>query len=58
MSAIGAAAQCYLLDTSETKPNWFVEGFKSAADIAIDREGRILVPDMIAGTVTAVPIND
>jgi len=38
------------------KPILMAEGFKSAADICYDRvRNRILVPDMTAGTVTAIP---
>jgi len=39
------------------KPLLLMEGFQSAADICLDPTGTsILVPDMKAGTVTAVPI--
>ena len=35
---------------------WSPKGFKSAADICLDPTGKfILVPDMKAGTLTAVP---
>jgi len=38
------------------KPVLAVEGFKSAADCCLDPSGRfILVPDMLAGTLTAIP---
>ena len=38
------------------KPGLVVEGFKSAADCCLDPSGRfILVPDMLAGTLTAIP---
>lgn len=38
------------------KPVLVAEGFKSAADIGLDATGRfILVPDMKAGTLSAVP---
>lgn len=38
------------------KPVLVVEGFQAAADICLDQSGRnILVPDMKAGTLTAVP---
>jgi glucose/arabinose dehydrogenase len=38
------------------KPVLVAEGFKSAADTCLDPTGRlILVPDMKAGTVTAIP---
>lgn len=38
------------------KPVLVAEGFQSAADIALDPGGRfILVPDMQAGTLTAIP---
>jgi glucose/arabinose dehydrogenase len=38
------------------KPVLVVEGFKSAADTCLDPTGRfILVPDMKAGTITAIP---
>ncbi|MEX2138108.1 MAG: PQQ-dependent sugar dehydrogenase [Pirellulales bacterium] len=39
------------------KPVKIAEGFQSAADICLDPTGRqILVPDMKAGTLTALPI--
>jgi glucose/arabinose dehydrogenase/sugar lactone lactonase YvrE len=38
------------------KPVLAVEGFKSAADTCLDPSGKsILVPDMLAGTLTAIP---
>jgi glucose/arabinose dehydrogenase len=38
------------------KPVLAAEGFKSAADTCLDPSGRfILVPDMLAGTLTAIP---
>lgn len=38
------------------KPVLLVEGFKSAADTCLDPSGKfILVPDMKAGTITAIP---
>jgi glucose/arabinose dehydrogenase len=40
------------------KPVLMAQGFQSAADTCLDRSGKhLLVPDMKAGTVTAVPIN-
>ncbi len=39
------------------KPILLAEGFKSAADTCLDASGKnILVPDMMAGTLTAIPI--
>jgi len=39
-------------------PVLIAEGFKSAADITIDDQDRILVPDSKAGTLTALTIGD
>lgn len=40
------------------KPVLLAEGFKGAADICVDPTGKsVLVPDMAAGTLTAIPIN-
>lgn len=39
------------------KPILLAEGFQSAADLCLDASGqRLLVPDMKAGTITALPI--
>ena len=41
------------------KPVLLAEGFKSAADICLDPSGKfLLVPDMKAGTLTAIPAVD
>lgn len=41
------------------KPILLLEGLKSAADICLDPTGKnILVPDMMGGTITALPINN
>jgi glucose/arabinose dehydrogenase len=46
----------YVIPRPGAKPVLLAEGFKSAADICLDRTNKfILVPDMIAGTVTAIP---
>jgi glucose/arabinose dehydrogenase len=47
----------YVIPRSGDKPILMAEGFKSAADICVDPTGKfLLVPDMQAGTLTALPI--
>jgi streptogramin lyase len=48
----------FRIDSAGAKPVVIAEGFKSAADIAPDNQGRILVPDSKAGTLTALIIAD
>lgn len=48
----------FRIDGPGAKPVLFAEGFKSAADIVLDGQGRILVPDSRAGTLSALPIAD
>ena len=44
------------IDKPGDKPVLIAEGFQSAADICMDRTGKfVLVPDMKAGTVSAIP---
>jgi len=51
------AGKVYVIPRAGEKPVLLAEGFKSAADIGLDATGRfVLVPDMEAGTVTAVAI--
>lgn len=46
----------WVIGRPENKPVLLAEGFKSAADICLSPDGKsILVPDMLAGTVTALP---
>jgi glucose/arabinose dehydrogenase/sugar lactone lactonase YvrE len=46
----------YVIPRPGAKPVLVAEGFKAAADCCLDASGlNILVPDMTAGTVTAIP---
>jgi glucose/arabinose dehydrogenase/DNA-binding beta-propeller fold protein YncE len=46
----------FVIPRPGAKPILLAEGFKSAADICIDPTNKfVLVPDMLAGTVTAIP---
>jgi glucose/arabinose dehydrogenase len=46
----------FVIPRPGAKPILLAEGFKSAADICLDASGKnILVPDMQAGTLTAIP---
>ena len=46
----------FVIPRPGAKPVLLAEGFKSAADICLDPTFKfILVPDMLAGTVTAIP---
>jgi glucose/arabinose dehydrogenase len=47
----------WVLDRPTAKPRLYAEGFEQAADCCLSADGKsILVPDMKAGTLTAVPI--
>jgi sugar lactone lactonase YvrE len=46
-----------VIDSSAAKAKLFVDGFQAAADIFFDaKTGKLLVPDMKAGTITAVSV--
>ncbi len=46
----------FVIPRPGAKPVLLAEGFKSAADICLDPTNKfILVPDMLAGTITAIP---
>jgi glucose/arabinose dehydrogenase len=50
------AGKIYGIPRPGEKPVLIAEGFQSAADIGLDPTGRfLLVPDMQAGTLTAIP---
>jgi SMP-30/Gluconolactonase/LRE-like region len=47
----------FVMKSDSDKPKLLLKGFKSAADILFDaKSGRLLVPDMKAGTLTSVSI--
>jgi glucose/arabinose dehydrogenase len=47
----------YAIARPGEKPVLMAKGFESAADTALDATGKVLVPDMKAGTITALPVN-
>jgi glucose/arabinose dehydrogenase len=50
------AGKVYVIPRPGDKPILLASGFQSAADICLDASGKnILVPDMKAGTLTAIP---
>ena len=50
------SGKVWVIPRPDEKPVLVVEGFKSAADTCLDPTGKfILVPDMLAGTLTAIP---
>jgi sugar lactone lactonase YvrE len=53
------SGRVYLIDTAAGKPTVFADGFKAAADITFAaKPARLLVPDMRAGTVTAIRLDE
>jgi glucose/arabinose dehydrogenase len=51
------SGKVYVIPRAGMKPVLFASGFQTAADICVDGpRKRVLVPDMKAGTVTAIPI--
>lgn len=51
------AGKVYVIPKPGAKPVLMAQGFQGAADICLDPTGKaILVPDMKAGTLTAVPV--
>ena len=46
-----------MLESGADKAKLIAEGFKAAADVFFDaKSGKLLVPDMKAGTVTAMSV--
>jgi len=49
----------FVMDDAQSKPRVFLEGFKAPADLTVDPyQDRLLIPDMRAGTLTAVSLED
>ena len=49
----------FVMQSETDKPKLLLKGFKAAADVRFDsKSGKLLVPDMRAGTVTAVSLDD
>jgi glucose/arabinose dehydrogenase len=50
------AGKVFVIARPGERPVLLAEGFESAADLCLDRSGKnLLVPDMKAGTITAIP---
>lgn len=49
----------FVIDDAASQPRVFLEGLKAPADLTVDPyEDRLLIPDMRAGTLIAVPLSD
>ena len=49
----------FVIDDANSKPRVLLEGFKAPADLTVDPyQDRLLIPDMRAGTLTAVSLEE
>ncbi len=49
----------FVIDDAQSKPRVLLEGFKAPADLTVDPDqDRLLIPDMRAGTLTAVALEE